>query len=98
MRHYAIMLPADALSWLSWLLWLPWLTLSLAVGVALQAASLFCGKGLPARVALLCGGALVLLYAAQERDVTLAVGQAGIVFVLWRMRFSAARPLRPPDA
>jgi hypothetical protein len=64
----------------------------LAGGVALQTASLFCGKGWPARVALLCGGVLVCLYAAQERDVTLAIGQTGILYVLWRMLFSAARP------
>jgi len=66
----------------------PWLPLLLAGGVALQAASWFCGKGWPARAALLCGGALVCLYAAQERDITLAIGQAGIAYVLWRMRFS----------
>jgi hypothetical protein len=71
---------------------LPWLLFLLAGGVALQAASLLCGKGWPARVVLLCGGALVCLYAAQERDITLAIGQAGIVYVLWRMRFSAAPP------
>ncbi|MDR2696198.1 MAG: hypothetical protein LBC79_07475 [Deltaproteobacteria bacterium] len=71
---------------------LPWLPLPLVCGVALQAASLLCGRGWLARVALLCGGALVCLYAARERDITLAVGQAGIVYVLWRMRFSATRP------
>ena len=80
MRHHMTMLP-DSIS--------PWLPLLLAGGVALQAASWFCGKGWPARAALLCGGALVCLYAAQERDITLAIGQAGIAYVLWRMRFSA---------
>jgi hypothetical protein len=74
---------------------LSWLPLLLVGGVAVQAASLFCGKGWPARAALLCGGALVCLYAAEERDITLAIGQAGIVFVLWRMRFSA---IQPPNA
>ena len=69
---------------------LPWLPLLFAGGVALQAAALLCGRGRPARVALLCGGALVCLYAARERDITLAIGQAGIVYVLWRMRFSGA--------
>ena len=78
------MLPDDAL---------PWLPLLLAGGVALQAASLFCGKGWPARAMLLCGGALTCLYAAQERDITLIIGQAGILYALWRMRFSTA----PPD-
>ena len=68
---------------------LPWLPFLFAGGVALQAVSLLCGKGWPARAALLCGGALVCLYAAQERDITLAIGQAGIVYVLWRMRFRA---------
>ena len=71
------------------LFWRPFL---FAGGVALQAASLLCGRGWPARAALLCGGALVCLYAAQDRDITLAIGQAGIVYVLWRMRFSGARP------
>ena len=75
---------------------LPWLLLLLVGGVALQAASLLCDRGWPARAALLCGGALVCLYAAQERDITLAIGQAGIVYALWRMRFSDARP--PPPA
>jgi hypothetical protein len=82
MRHYATMLSAGEL---------PWLPLLFAVGVALQAASVFFGKGRPARFALLCGGALVILYAAHERDVTLAIGQAGIVFVLWRMKFARRR-------
>jgi len=77
---------------------LPWLPYLLAGGVALQGASSFCGKGWPARAALLCGGALVCLYAVQERDITLAVGQAGIVYVLWRMRFSATRAQQPPVA
>ena len=77
---------------------LPWLPLLLASGVALQAASWFCGKGWPARAVLLCGGVLVCLYAAHERDITLAIGQAGIVYVLWRMRFSAARQQQPPTA
>ena len=49
-----------------------------------------------ARAMLLCGGALVCLYAAQERDITLFIGQAGIVFVLWRMRFAAPRPPQTP--
>ena len=71
---------------------LPWLTFLLAGGVALQTASLLCGRNWPARAALLLGGALVCLYAAQERDITLAIGQAGIVYALWRMRFSGARP------
>ena len=70
---------------------LPWLPLLFAGGVALQAGCLFRGRGWTARVALICGGALVCLYAAQERDITLAIGQAGIVYVLWRMRFSGAR-------
>ena len=82
MRYHAVMLPDNMLSWIRFLL---------AGGVALQALSLFCGKGWPARAALLCGGALVCLYAAQERDITLAVGQTGIVYVLWRMRFCAVR-------
>ena len=73
---------------------LPWLPVLFVGGVAFQAASLLCGKGWPARIALLCGGALVCLYAAQERDITLAIGQAGIVYVLWRMRFSAVVPRR----
>jgi len=68
------------------LLWLPFL---FGGGVALQALSLFCGTGWPSRVMLLCGCALVCVYAAQERDITLAIGQVGIVYVLWRMRFSA---------
>jgi hypothetical protein len=72
------------------LFWLPW---SFAGGVALQAVALFCGRGLPARAALLCGGVLVCLYAAQERDITLAIGQIGILYVLWRMRFCAVRRL-----
>ena len=80
MRHYAAMIPDGVLSWLP---------LLFAGGVALQAASLLCGAGRPARAALLCGGALVFLYAVLERDITLAVGQAGILYVLWRMRFSA---------
>ena len=67
------------------------LPLLLACGVALQAVSLFCGRGWLARAALLCGGVLVCLYAAQDRDITLAIGQAGILYVLWWMRFSAAR-------
>ena len=66
-----------------------WLPLLLVGGVALQAASLFCGKGWPARAMLLCGAALLCLYAAQERDITLAIGQTGIAYVLWRIRFSA---------
>jgi len=70
----------------------PWLPLLFACGALLQAASLLCGRGRTARAALLCGGALVCLYAAQERDITLVIGQAGIVYVLWRMRFSAATP------
>jgi hypothetical protein len=82
MMHHVVML-TDSM--------LPWLPFLLASGVLLQAASLFCGRGWPARAALLCGGALVCLYAAQERDITLAIGQAGITYVLWRMRFSAAR-------
>jgi hypothetical protein len=77
------------------LFWLPFL---FAGGVALQALSLFCGKGRTARAALLCGGVLVCLYAAQERDITLAIGQTGIVYVLWRMRFCAARRPQPPCA
>ena len=71
---------------------LSWLPLLFAGGVALQAALLFCGRGRPARAALLCGSALVCLYAAQERDITLALGQAGVVYVLWRMRFSGGPP------
>ena len=70
---------------------LPWLLFLLAGGVALQALSLFCGKGWLARAMLLCGGALVCLYAAQERDITLAIGQAGISYVLWRMQFCAVQ-------
>ena len=77
---------------------LPWLPLLFVVGVVLQAVSLLFGRGWSARVALVCGGALVCLYAAQERDITLAIGQAGIVYVLWRMRFSGARPQQPPAA
>ena len=72
--------------------------LLLVGGIALQALSLFCGKGCSARVALLCGGALVCLYAAQERDITLAVGQIGIVYVLWRMQFPAVRRSQPPGS
>ena len=67
----------------------PWLPFLFAAGVALQLGSLFCGKGWLARAMLLCGGALVCLYAVQERDVTLAIGQTGISYVLWRMRFCA---------
>jgi hypothetical protein len=85
MPHHAPMMPSSA----------PWLPILLAGGVALQAASLFCGKGLLARVALLCGGAMVCLYAAMESDITLAGGQTGILYALWRMRFSATR--RPPS-
>ena len=88
MRHYAAMLP----DFLSWLPLLP------VCGVALQAVSLFCGRGWPARAMLLCGGALVCLYAAQDRDITLGIGQAGIVFVLWRMRIAAPRPPQAPVA
>jgi len=87
LRHTVAMLP-DAM-----LLRLP---LLFAGGVALQGICLFCGRGWPARAALLCGGALVCLYAVQERDITLAVGQIGILYVLWRMRFSAVRPPQPP--
>ena len=83
MLHRAAMLP-DAM-----FLWLP---LLFAGGVALQVLSLCCGKGWSARATLLCGGALVCLYAAQECDITLAIGQIGILYVLWRMRFSDARP------
>ena len=83
MRHYAAVLSDNML---------PWLPLPLAGGVALQALSLLCGKGRYARAALLCGGASVCLYAALERDITLALGQIGIVYVLWRIRFSAAQP------
>jgi hypothetical protein len=72
--------------------WLPFL---FAGGVALQALSLFCRKGRPARAALACGGALVCLYAALERDITLGIGQIGILYVLWRMRFSAPGPPAP---
>jgi len=71
---------------------LPWLPLLFAGGVALQSVSLFWGKGWPARIALLYGGALVCLYTAQERDITLAIGQTAITYVLWRIRFSAVRP------
>ncbi|MCL2123121.1 MAG: hypothetical protein FWH34_03425 [Desulfovibrionaceae bacterium] len=88
LRHTAAMLPDAALFWLPFFF---------AGGVALQAVSLFCGRGWPARAALLCGGVLVCLYAAQERDITLAIGQTGILYVLWRMRFSAARPPQPPS-
>jgi hypothetical protein len=89
MRHYAAMLPDAAF---------PWLPLLIVVGVALQAGSLLCGRGWPARVALLCGGVLVCLYALQDRDITLAIGQTGILYVLWRMRFSSARPPQVPTA
>ena len=82
LRHTAPMLSDAALFWLPWLF---------AGGVALQAIALFCGRGRPARAALLCGGVLVCLYAAHERDLTLAIGQAGILYVLWRMRFCAVR-------
>ena len=76
---------------------LPWLPFLLAGGVTLQVVSLLCGKGWLARATLLCGGALVSLYAAQERDITLAIGQTGILYILWRMRFSAGPP-QPPAA
>ena len=75
---------------------LSWLPYVFAGGVALQAVSLLLGRGWLARAALLCGGALVCLYAAQERDITLAIGQIGILYVLWRMRFCAERPPQPP--
>ena len=88
LRHTVTMLPDVMLSQLPFLL---------AGGAALQGVCLFCGRGWPARAALLCGGALVCLYAVQERDITLVVGQVGILYVLWRMRFSAARPPRPPS-
>jgi hypothetical protein len=62
MRQRASMLPDSIL---------PWLSLLFAGGVALQAASLRCGVG--AGYALR-GSALVCLYAAQERDITFAIG------------------------
>jgi hypothetical protein len=82
LRHTAAMLSDAALFWLPWLF---------AGGVALQAIALFCGRGRSARAALLCGSMLVCLYAAQERDITLAIGQIGILYVLWRIRFCAVR-------
>jgi len=68
------------------------LALLLAAGLALQVLCLFCGRGWPARAALLCGGVLVCIYAAWDRDITFAIGQVGFLYVLWRMRFSAAKP------
>ena len=79
---------------------IPWLPILFGCGTLLQLCALWLPKERwLSRLLLIAGVALVCLCAARDRDITLAVGQIGILYVLWRMKFCTAKTRQvPPDA